>query len=455
MGQRPSFRIAASTDSVRTFYLRAEDPYTLFLPLEITSGITFLERSKLRILWFGIQAGVILALMVYNVFLFISLRDRSYLWYIWYVAFLSLYLHSTGGLISEFLPVANPRLGIDLTFSFLGLACVGAGMFARSFLLTRQNAPSMDRALVLFITASGALTAAEWFLPVGLVNTAWSLLGAALFIATIVSGMICWWRGFQPARYFLLAMTLLVLCGLNYDLAINGIRTFTVWTFYGFQLGSALEAILLSFALADRIKSLQRLRRGAILNERHLRELADIDSLTGLYNARYFHERLAQETVRAERRSIPLALLMLDIDNFKRFNDTWGHPEGDRVLSRMGKIIVSHTRESDIACRYGGEEFAIILRGGGNALADAAAERIRAAVATERFIPGETNHPEVTVCIGTAEHIPGRGRLDLLTRADQALYRAKHGGKNRVVRADMEAGDREKRKEQRTGSREN
>ncbi|MBW7861197.1 MAG: GGDEF domain-containing protein, partial [Rhodocyclaceae bacterium] len=162
-------------------------------------------------------------------------------------------------------------------------------------------------------------------------------------------------------------------------------------------------------------------------SERRFRELSITDALTGLYNARHLFETLETEIARALRYDHPLALLVLDADDFKRYNDTHGHLEGDNVLVGLAEAIRDSLRGADSAYRYGGEEFVVILPE--TALGDAAvlAERLRARFAGKRF-----RDQAMTVSIGVAEYLPGERPSDTLRRADANLYGAKRAGKNRV-----------------------
>lgn len=171
----------------------------------------------------------------------------------------------------------------------------------------------------------------------------------------------------------------------------------------------------------------------AAVNEA-LHELSFKDALTGLYNHRFFYHRLSEEIRRAEVTGQPVALLMLDIDFFKEFNDTHGHVKGDMVLKSVADLMRRHCRETDIVCRYGGEEFAVILPGTGAETAGAVGERIRSAIAEHNF-PGQETQPggRITVSLGAAVFpTDAASGGDLVDRADQALYKAKHSGKNKV-----------------------
>jgi two-component system cell cycle response regulator len=154
------------------------------------------------------------------------------------------------------------------------------------------------------------------------------------------------------------------------------------------------------------------------------------DKLTGLYNRRYFDHFLDFEIKRSSRQKASLALLMIDIDNFKLINDTLGHLFGDKILNKLGDIIKSIIRETDLAARYGGEEFSIVMSNTGLEEAIEIAERLRKAISEYNF---EITYRPTTVSIGIALYpLDSTSLQDLLSNADRALYRAKHEGKNRV-----------------------
>ena len=165
------------------------------------------------------------------------------------------------------------------------------------------------------------------------------------------------------------------------------------------------------------------------------KELARTDGLTGLFNHRYFRDRLATEIARAHRYQRPMVLMMTDIDNFKQINDQHGHLIGDNILKKIATIIRESVREMDVACRYGGEEFCVILPETEMAGALHVAERIRAQVeALTPFLLKRDSTSGATVSIGVAAYASGARTADeLLTKADEALYLAKSQGKNQVV----------------------
>lgn len=156
--------------------------------------------------------------------------------------------------------------------------------------------------------------------------------------------------------------------------------------------------------------------------------LASTDLLTGACNRHKFSELFAAELQRQERYQGGLALIMLDIDHFKRINDDFGHAAGDMVLKEMAQLVRDLIRSSDVLARWGGEEFMILVPRDGHEAATSLAEKLRRAIEVHEF-PEVRN---VTASFGVSEHAPGDTMESLCARADDALYRAKHGGRNQV-----------------------
>jgi two-component system, cell cycle response regulator len=187
---------------------------------------------------------------------------------------------------------------------------------------------------------------------------------------------------------------------------------------------------------------LLRLRR--VLKERRLtqervqmldklKRLSITDGLTKLYNSRYFYNQLKAEIDRTSRYQRPLSLLLLDIDQFKEYNDSFGHLEGDKVLVRLGQVIKTCLRKMDSAYRYGGEEFTVILPETEGDESATVAERIRSCVAKEKFFPrDQKENYTITISIGVTEYIRDEEVAIFVQRADKAMYLSKQSGRNRV-----------------------
>lgn len=197
--------------------------------------------------------------------------------------------------------------------------------------------------------------------------------------------------------------------------------------------------------LLTRVKSLLRIKElhdqlNAKVKEleqakERLRQLAITDGLTGLYNHRYLKEHLEQELYRATRHRSEVSVIMIDIDHFKKFNDTYGHPAGDVLLSTVARMLKENIRKIDIAARYGGEEFCLVLGVTGKTAAAVVAEKMRRLVELSQFEPLELRaNGRVTISLGVATFPDDATAMnDLIAIADKRLYNAKQGGRNQVV----------------------
>jgi diguanylate cyclase (GGDEF)-like protein len=173
-----------------------------------------------------------------------------------------------------------------------------------------------------------------------------------------------------------------------------------------------------------------RLRHG----REELERLAVTDDLTGLHNRKHLDRRLADEIARSDRYEHPFVMMMIDVDHFKNYNDTWGHQAGDDVLRRVASVFTLALRDVDYCARYGGEEFFALLPQTPLTSGAGVAERVRATA--EEVLGGEEENAPVTVSVGIAEY-PNHGATAeaLVEAADRALYVAKEKGRNRVVPA--------------------
>jgi len=174
--------------------------------------------------------------------------------------------------------------------------------------------------------------------------------------------------------------------------------------------------------------------------QQNLFRAANIDALTQLYNKKYFMDVLSKEFSFTRRDKQALSLMMVDIDHFKKINDTYGHIAGDMVLKSVGQHLLKHVRLENIACRYGGEEFAVILRNVTLELAHTVAERLRVSLAAERIdFKGKPISITVSIGIATYDSTNFETMEDLIQRADEFLYEAKTNGRNRTVTANHRA----------------
>ena len=181
-----------------------------------------------------------------------------------------------------------------------------------------------------------------------------------------------------------------------------------------------------------RVVNERQLTKERIHMLKRLQKLAITDALTSLFNSRHFYSQIELEVGRSNRYQHPLSLLLLDIDHFKDFNDTFGHLEGNKVIQRIGAVIRSCLRKMDSAYRYGGEEFTVILPETSIEEAEVVAHRIRSAIAEEVFDPAPGKEEYVTVSIGVTQYRLKEEINTFVQRSDNAMYASKNGGRNMV-----------------------
>ena len=193
-----------------------------------------------------------------------------------------------------------------------------------------------------------------------------------------------------------------------------------------------LKGKVLLYSIVHDITDRKRMEEALRESENRYRELSIIDDLTQLYNSRQFYHDLRMELDRVDRYRQPLTLLLLDIDDFKAFNDAYGHVEGDQVLLRLGQVVKRCLRLTDSAYRYGGEEFTLLLPMTTSQDAVIIAERLRTEIKKELFPPGSGNDVRITVSIGLGQYRAGEEMKSFVHRVDQLMYQSKTTGKDKV-----------------------
>ncbi|MEO4047971.1 diguanylate cyclase [Pseudomonas sp. CAU 1711] len=416
------FGLDLPPESRRTFYLRYASGGPINIALSLYSPQALLERISQEQLAYGIYYGGFLALVLYNLFMFLAIRDRAFLFYLLYVCSYGLYMAVHNGLTYQFLWPNSPALANDSLLWLLGLSLFWGLQFTRSILGTRHLASRLDRLgralqglCLLLMLAIPLFSYAQLIQP-------FSILTLVIVLQMLLLGVVALLAGSRPARYYMLAWSALLLGVTVYMLKTFGWLPHNWMTQNAFQLGSLIEMLLLSLALGSRV--------------RDLRQDSYRDALTGLANRRQFDERMAEQVQAARAQQAPLSLLLLDIDHFKRFNDSFGHQAGDRVLQRVARLLQCEVRKPYTACRHGGEEFAVIMPAADGGAATVLAERLRGELARVC-----RDQEALTLSIGVAslDDGPFETPEQLFAAADSALYAAKSAGRNRVVQWQAQA----------------
>lgn len=472
-------------------YLRVQTEGANQIPLVLWQWDDFNYYSLTHFLIQGLFYGMVLIMALYNFVVWITERQAIYLHYVAYILLFTIFQTSISGIGFQYVWPDSAWLNSLITPVSLTLLVAALCQFIGEFFDTRKNYYRVYLSIKAGVFSCLCIAIITPFIPyhISIVTSA-IITSSFLFYVVFIAGYML--RVKHPsARYFALAWSMflggaLLLAGNKF-----GVIPITLASEYGLQFGAGMEIMFLSLALADRMARTQkekikaqeeslklahdinaerertfevelenlRLEKSAndklekqveertealrsameklsIAHEK-LQTISITDALTNLYNRYYFNEHWKIEFKRAYRDGSELALIMMDIDHFKKVNDTHGHPAGDECLKVIADCITQHaSRESDIACRYGGEEFAIILPNTPEAGAYDVAEKIRKEIQS-RVIRWESIEFKVTASLGVTANHPktceGNSQQFFINQADQALYKAKNQGRNQVV----------------------
>lgn len=435
-GCRTLFYLPTEPGKAKTIYIRIIPLGHLVLSPAITTMKGYQEGVAQGMLRSGLLLGVFFALSLYGFIMFTAVREPSYVWLALCAFMLGAYFAFMQPLVVDYLldmPVDVIRKTAQLCF---GGAMIFLGCFVRSFLCMPAAAVRLrrvDRLLLWFILSGGLLILLASIGTGVAYEVAFAFLALLAVPVMIAASLMAWRRGVRWARFVFLASVVTGACGFGHVLFFLGFLAFTPVLAHLFEFGSLCGMILLVCALGDSVRALHRERETLRVSERRHMLLAFTDSLTGLFNMRYFRIQLDLEIRRSEQLQQSFTLMMMDIDNFKLFNDCYGHLEGDRVLRHLGELVNSAVREQDVACRYGGEEFAVILPGSDPDVAITIHARLQQAL-QQRARQEKTDLPHmVTLSVGVAEYSSGETAEAIIARADSAMYAAKQGGRDQLV----------------------
>ncbi len=465
-----------------TYYMKFESLSVLTVPLVLWRPGPFADRDRDVQLVLGLFYGLVVALALYNLMLFVAVRDGTYLIYVGYAAAFGMFLFGYDGFAYQYLWPESPWWANHASATALCTTLALGAQFARSFLDVRRIAPRADKVILAVIGVAGVLAAGSaigWPFSYGTVLRTVSVLAAGMAALSVYVAVRALLDGYRPARFFLLAWAALLVFILIGVLRNFALVPTNVVTLYGLHFGFALDVLLLSFALGDRINLLRRERatahaetveaqlllleatrenekelatriavRTAELNkanerlrgeakerellmdqlqkqEQHLRFMAQHDALTGLPNRTSMQQRLALAMELAKRNRKKVAVMMVDLDDFKHINDTRGHPAGDQALVQLAARLRTSVRGSDTVARYGGDEF-VILAGELDRGEDAGmvAEKVADMISVPLSIEGGVENVSCSIGISVFPD-DGESGEELIALADKAMYASK------------------------------
>ena len=456
----PNFRLDLPAGQRVEMLFRVQSESSMQVPLVLYTPKAFAELMRDAQFSTGLYYGIVLALLFYNFVLWVMLRDGGYFWYLLHTGAFGLVLFTLNGYGFEYFWPNWPWMADAAVPLSICLALIGMQQFSRSFLELRERWPAGNRVSLALIGFFVLLGIASFWLPYSTSTPLASRMVLLGVLWIIVATIVMLRRGYRPARLFLLAWSLFLAGTAAFTLLAFGIVPRNFWTLNGVQIGSALEMLLLSLALGSRYAGLrnenirivqdtnEKLERSVIDRTRQLRtamaqlgeanvqlrEYSRRDPLTGVYNRRHFREAFEQALVARKDAGGPLALLLLDLDHFKRINDTYGHLAGDDCLNHAARRIeeVAGPRGGVVA-RFGGEEFVVVLPGLDAQEALQVAEAIRLRI---HQMPVESGGAQIRLSASIGLHTVDGDRADapeeVIRIADEALYRAKDDGRNCV-----------------------
>jgi len=251
------FGLSFKPDQQQTVYLRLASEGSIQAPVTLWSSTAYLEDQPVRLYVLGIIYGVLLGMVVYNLFIYLSVRDTSYLYYIFYIASFGLYQLSVNGAAVEYFWPDNPWWANAATPFFIGCAGLFGSQFARCFLQTKNHSRWLDRLLIALIAFGALVVGLSLMTSYALSLRLATILALTFTVVIFAAGILAWWRGLRVARYFIIAWSAFLLGGIVNTLMVLGLLPNVFLTMYASQIGSAIEVALLSLALADRINAMR------------------------------------------------------------------------------------------------------------------------------------------------------------------------------------------------------
>jgi diguanylate cyclase (GGDEF)-like protein len=428
----PAFAMSTSADYSQYIYVRVQTPYTMSFQMQLYDMASFQQQSWFLTLLVFVCLGVLAAMTLYNISLSFFLKDRHYVIYVLYMFFQIVYQMALTGAGR----ILNADAGGWLLNNLVQAASIMtflAALFARDFNFTKQNAPIHYRLLSAVMATTCVTALIAWGGFPFYANQLIHIIGLLFTVLVLSTGITVARQGYRPAFYFIIAWSAIVIGAAVFVLRGMGWLPANAFTFYALLIAGALESILLSIALAHRIRILQDERALLQTETVKLSRDATTDELSGLYNRFYLDRLLPRQIEKSHFAEQPLTLLVVDIDFMKQYNDTYGHQEGDRLITGVGQAILSSIRTHDWACRYGGEEFVVIMPGIDINDGRTVATRISDSFKALRFKPRGDIEVHWTISIGISQAMPNETAASLFRRADQALYEAKAKGRDRIV----------------------
>ena len=415
--------------SHQTAYIRLTTEQTFQFSLKARSLDELPWYFMLNNLFFGLVAGMLLLAMIYNFAIGLNAKEPVYLYYAFYVFCNLLYSMMMEGYFRLLFPEWGSSALVSNSATIL--VVLSAIFFVRKFLDTEASLPRFDVLLRVMIAIFIVWMACLTFVPDLYAYLLTILLGTVSPMLAFVAGLLAYRQGHPMARYFLIAWLFFLISAGCWGWMWLGIIEPKEWVVWFYLLGTLLEVVLLSLVLGFRFSTLKTQTKMLHAAKSRYRELSETDELTQVLNRRGFIKNVKRQVQACHDEN--LIWLALDVDNFKRFNDQFGHPAGDDLLQKMGGLLNKKGRKENVVGRIGGEEFAILLVNCSLPNAQFFIDRLLIDFASTSVTTELGKQVSTTLSIGATAIQVGESIEQVWKRADELLYRAKEQGRNRAV----------------------
>jgi two-component system, sensor histidine kinase LadS len=420
-----TFSINASWDP-STIYLRTVATHKFHLQVNIASKNEHASNALITESFFFFCYGILFVMAVYNLVIGRYLQIKLYYFYSLTISVTLLYQVFAHGHARLYAYFNWDQVNHWLNFLAMSSAWT-ALIFLYHFANIKQFAPKLAKYFQMFLVIFGVAALATIFVSTNnALNIALITAGPAPVFA-MCAALWAWYRGSKTAAVFMLAWSFYILGGLLWVLYWLGATSLSNMVELPLVAGAALESILLSLALGYRIQLIQEKGVSLRRSQKYYKKISALDPMTKLANRGAFDKHIK----RLLEERVVFNLVLLDIDHFKIFNDTYGHLAGDKVIKSLADILKAAIREEDMAARVGGEEFAVVIRHENIDTARKIAERMRVRF-SETLFSFEEKSITATVSVGIALAESSDTLESVVERADKALYRAKDKGRNQT-----------------------
>ncbi|MBF0265051.1 MAG: diguanylate cyclase [Gammaproteobacteria bacterium] len=467
----PAFPLYINQNEVKTFYIKANTVSSFIGAFQIFTEKEFYRHGRFNIAQiYNAYSGILLFVLLLTGFLYFVIRERVYLYYIAYVFSFFIWINVQNG---NYLYLGIPGW-IHGLHAFGSLVIFFMVLFTAEILELKNKSPKISK----FFNWSAAIILLCFVfisLDFAYINLFFNIYSSVFFLVLLYTSIQAWTnKYFTQARYYLIALVIYMPTMALMTMTYNGLIANVDFSRYAFAFGSLIEIIFFSFilvshyydsrqakiqaqedlfserkSLAEKLKQevsertaelskinlqLRQQQEKLEKSKQQLMYEASIDSLSELYNRRYFYKIAGPIFQESKNQNKFLSLLMIDIDRFKGINDNFGHDVGDMAIRSCSEVFKKLSSGDEIIARYGGEEFVILMPDSPTDSALKLAENIRKSIESSPLLLEQGKMVSLTLSIGIANMVveQDKGIEDLLKRADKALYIAKNNGRNKV-----------------------